>query len=164
PEAQLDRFMLNVVVDYLPEEDEVTVVERTTSGVYEPIEPIYSGEDVIDFHHVVRGVPIAKELVQYAVRIAAASRPGQPEAPSFVGDWVGWGAGTRASQYLVLGAKARALINGRAHVSVEDIKALAIPVLRHRILLNYKAEAEGVTVEAVIGRLLEVVKTPMAKA
>lgn len=163
PEAQLDRFMLNVVVDYLPEEDEVTVVERTTSGSVEPIEAIFSGADVLDFHAVVRSMPIARELVQYAVRIAAASRPGQEESPKFVNDWVGWGAGTRASQYLVLGAKARGLLNGRAHVSAEDIRALAVPVLRHRILLNYKAEAEGIAVEQVISRLLESVKEPLER-
>jgi MoxR-like ATPase len=159
PEAQLDRFMLNVVIDYLPREDEIAVVEQTTSRRPAAIEPLFTGEDVLAFHDVVRRVPIAREIIDYAVRLAAASRPSQPEAPDFVNQWVSWGAGTRASQYLVLAAKARALLAGRAHVTVGDIKSLARPVLRHRILINYKAEAEGVVVEKVIDRLVESVKS-----
>ena len=155
PEAQLDRFMLNVVIDYLPHADEVEVVRRTTAGKPEAIEPVLSGEDVLAFHETVRKVPIAAEVIDYAVRLAAASRPKGSDVPEFVTQWVSWGAGTRASQYLVLGAKARALLAGRAHVSVDDIRALANPVLRHRILVNYRAEAEGVQVEDVIARLIE---------
>ncbi len=155
PEAQLDRFMLNVVIDYLPREDEIAVVEQTTSRQPAAIEPLFTGEDVLAFHDVVRRVPIAREIIDYAVRLAAASRPGQDGSPDFVNQWVSWGAGTRASQYLVLGAKARALLAGRAHVTVEDIRALAHPTLRHRILVNYKAEAEGVAVEQVVDRLIE---------
>ncbi len=155
PEAQLDRFMLNVVIDYLPQEDEVAVVERTTAAKPQAIDALFTGEDVLRFHDVVRRVPIARDLVAYAVRLASASRPGQEGAPEFVSDWVSWGAGTRASQYLVLGAKARALFAGRAHVTIDDIQKLAPPVLRHRVLVNYRAEAEGVTVEQVIGRLVE---------
>lgn len=113
PEAQLDRFMLNVVIDYLPREDEVSVVEQTTSRKPAAIEPLFSGEDVLAFHGVVRNVPIAREIVQYAVDLASASRPGQPGTPEFINEWVSWGAGTRASQFLVLGAKARALLAGR---------------------------------------------------
>jgi MoxR-like ATPase len=160
PEAQLDRFMLNVVIDYLPREDEIAVVEQTTSRRPAAIEPLFTGEDVLAFHEVVRRVPIAREIIDYAVRLAAASRPGQAGTPDFVNQWVSWGAGTRASQYLVLAAKARALLAGRAHVTVADIKGLAQPVLRHRILINYKAEAEGVAVEKVIDRLVESVKGP----
>ncbi|MCA9054040.1 MAG: MoxR family ATPase [Planctomycetaceae bacterium] len=159
PEAQLDRFMLNVVIDYLPHADEVEVVRRTTAGKPEPIQPVLSGEDVLAFHETVRKVPIASEVIDYAVRLAAASRPKAGEVPDFVKQWVSWGAGTRASQYLVLGAKARALLAGRAHVSVDDIRALATPVLRHRVLVNYRAEAEGVQVEDVIARLIEHVPT-----
>jgi MoxR-like ATPase len=155
PEAQLDRFMFNVVIDYLPEGDEVAVVLQTTGGKPRPIEPIFSGEDVQRFHEVVRSVPIAEDVVRYAVRIAAASRPNQSATPEFVNNWVSWGAGTRAAQYLVLGAKARAVLNGRAFATPDDVRALAYPVLRHRILVNYRAEAEGVTVETVITRLLE---------
>ena len=163
PEAQLDRFMFNVLIDYLPENDEVAVVQQTTSRKPAPIEPIFSAADVRRFHAVVQKVPIAEDVVRYAVRLAAASRPGRPEAPAFVNDWVAWGAGTRAAQYVVLGAKVRALLAGRNHATVEDIRALAAPVLRHRILVGYRAEAEGVSVENVISRLLETVQPPVAK-
>jgi MoxR-like ATPase len=160
PEAQLDRFMFNVVIDYLPEKDEVEVVKRTTSSRPKPIEPLFTGEDVLRFHEVVRRVPVADEIVRYAVRLAAASRPGQSETPDFVNEWVNWGAGLRAAQFLVLGAKARALLAGRAHVSADDIRMLAHATFRHRVLLSYRAEAEGVTVEQLISRLLETVKGP----
>jgi MoxR-like ATPase len=160
PEAQLDRFMFNVVMDYLPEDDEVRVVTQTTAGRPADISPLFSGEDVLRFHQLIRTVPVAEEIVRYAVRLAAASRPRQPGAAAFVNDWVSWGAGTRAGQFLVLGAKARALLQGRAHVAVEDIQALAYPTLRHRILLNYRAEAEGITVTEIIRRLLETEKSP----
>jgi MoxR-like ATPase len=159
PEAQLDRFFFNVIVDYLPEDDEVAVVQRTTSRKAEAVSPLFTGRDVIEFHEVVRKVPVAEDVVRYAVRLAAASRPG-PEAPSFVTDWVSWGAGLRAAQSLVLGAKARALLGGRFHVSPDDIRALAHPTLRHRVLLGYRAEADGVTVDSVVDRLLEHVKGP----
>jgi MoxR-like ATPase len=160
PEAQLDRFMFNVVINYLPEEEEVSVVERTTARRPSAIEAIFTGEDVLQFHALVRQVPISQNLVRYAVRLAASSRPQQALSPAFVNDWVSWGAGTRAAQFLVLGAKARALLNGRSHVTPEDIRVLAAPVLRHRILVNYRAEAEGANVDAVIRRLLESVKEP----
>ncbi|SFI25494.1 AAA family ATPase [Planctomicrobium piriforme] len=163
PEAQLDRFMFNVVVNYLPEDDEITVVERTTAGRPEPIEALFTGEDVLAFHEVVRSVPVAREVIQYAVRIASMSRPGQTGTPDFINQYVSWGAGTRASQYLVLGAKSRALLQGRSHVSVEDIRASAIPVLRHRVLVNYKAEAEGKSVDSLIRQLIDVVPTPTSK-
>jgi MoxR-like ATPase len=117
---------------------------------------------VLRFHEIVRKVPVAEEVVRYAVKLAAASRPRQASTPDFINEWVSWGAGTRAAQFLVLGAKTRALLKNRAHVSVEDIQTLADPTLRHRILLNYRAEAEGITVEAVIKRLLETVKPPFA--
>ncbi len=155
PEAQLDRFMFNVVIDYLPENDEVAVVTQTTSRLPAPIQPLFSGEDVLRFHEIVRKVPIAEDLVRYAVRLAAASRPHRDGAPDFVNQWVSWGAGLRAGQFLVLGAKARALLYGRAHVTVEDIRALASPTLRHRVLLNYRAEAEGMKIDQLIERLLK---------
>src|SRR6266567_2467388 len=161
PEAQLDRFMFNVVMDYLSENEEVAVVTQTTSELPASIEPLFSGEDVLRFHGVVRQVPVAEELVRYAVRLAAASRPHQSGAPEFINEWASWGAGTRAGQFLVLGAKARALFKGRAHVTVDDLQTLAYPTLRHRILLNYRAEAEGVTVENVIRRLLDTIKSPI---
>jgi MoxR-like ATPase len=154
PEAQLDRFMFNVVINYLPEEDEIAVVKQTTSRDNEPIEAIFHGEDVLRFHEVVRKVPVAEDIVRMAVQLVASSRPKTKAAPDFVNQFVSWGAGTRAAQYLVLGAKARALMQGRAHVTEEDIKTLAVPVLRHRILVNYRAEAEGVNVENIVERLL----------
>jgi len=160
PEAQLDRFMFNVLIDYLPENDEVAVVKQTTSRRPAPIEPLFSGEDVRCFHDVVQRVPIAEDVIRYAVRLAAASRPGGPNSPGFINDWVSWGAGTRAGQTMVLGAKARALLAGRNHASVEDIRAVVHPALRHRILIGYRAEAEGVSVEQVIDRLLEHVPRP----
>jgi len=158
PEAQLDRFMFNVVIDYLPENDEVAVVQRTTAAAGEAIQPLFTGEDVLRFHALVRKVPIAEDLVRFAVRIASSTRPRQATTPDFVNDWVSWGAGTRAAQFLSLGAKARALLNGRSHVTKEDIVALAEPVLRHRVLVNYRAEAEGVSVGKVIERVLAAVK------
>src|SRR5688500_1885451 len=164
PEAQLDRFMFNVVIDYLPEDEEIMVVMQTTSRKPEPIQALFSGEDVLGFHSLVRKVPIAEDVVRYAVRLAAASRPRQPKTPGFINDWVNWGAGTRAGQYLVLGAKARALLQGRSHATVQDIQALAAPVLRHRILLNYKAEAEGITVDQLVTRLIENAGSPAKPA
>ena len=161
PEAQLDRFMFNVVMDYLPEDEEVAVVTRTTAGAPAPIEALFTGEDVLRFHSIVRRVPVAEEMVRYAVKLAAASRPRQDNAPDFINEWASWGAGTRAGQFLILGAKARALFKGRAHVTVDDIRTLAYPTLRHRLLLNYRAEAEGVNVEHVIKRLLETIKPPI---
>jgi MoxR-like ATPase len=162
PEAQLDRFMFNVFVDYLPEDDEVTVVTQTTSREAEPVEPLLTGEDVLRFHEVVRRVPVAEELVRYAVQLAAARRPGQPNSADFVNQWVSWGAGLRAGQCLVLGAKARALLSGRAHVTLKDIQQLAHPVMRHRILIGYRAEAEGVSVDQVIDELLDRVPAPLS--
>ena len=158
PEAQLDRFMFNVVIDYLPEDDEVAVVQRTTAAAGETISPLFTGEDVLRFHALVRKVPIAEDLVRFAVRIASTTRPRQQTTPAFVNDWVSWGAGTRAAQFLSLGAKARALLDGRSHVTKEDIIALAAPVLRHRVLVNYRAEAEGVSVGKIVERVLAEVK------
>jgi MoxR-like ATPase len=157
PEAQLDRFMLNVLMDYLPEDDELKVVLATTAQETPRLSPVFSGPDLLRFQRVVRAVPIAEEVGRYAVRLAAASRPRRTGTPEFVNEWVRWGAGLRAAQFLVLGAKTRALLEGRFHVTTDDIRALAAPVLRHRVLLTYRAEAEGVTVETLIGRLIEAV-------
>ncbi len=157
PEAQLDRFLFNILIDYLPPADELTVVLKTTSSKPEPIEPLFTGEDVMRFHGAVRSVPIAEEVARYAVRLVAATRPKREGTPDFINDWVSWGAGLRAAQTLVLGGKARALLAGRAHVNLDDIIALAHPALRHRVLLSYRAEAEGVTIEDVIDRLLTTV-------
>ncbi|MBI2949658.1 MAG: AAA family ATPase [Verrucomicrobia bacterium] len=158
PEAQLDRFMFNVVIDYLPEDQEVEVVAQTTARQPEPIAALFTAADVLRFQETVRKVPIAEEVVRYAVRLASASRPRQNGTPDYINEWVSWGAGLRAAQYLVLGGKARALLHGRSHVRYDEIQALAHATLRHRILINYRAEAEGITVKSVIDRLLESVK------
>lgn len=158
PEAQLDRFMFNVLIDYLPFQDELKVVLDTTSRVPPSIDPLFGGEDILRFQGLVRRMPIAEEVAGYAVRLAAATRAGREHAPAFINQWVTWGSGLRGAQMLVLGAKARALINGQSHVRHEDIRALAPPVFRHRILMSYKAEAEGVTVEDCIARLLEEIR------
>ena len=160
PEAQLDRFLLNVFIDYLPEEDEVKVVRETTSRVDAQTSPVFKAEDVLRIQSVVRKVPVADSVVRYAVRLAASSRPGQANTPDFVNEWINWGAGLRAGQALIIGAKARALLQGRSHVTPDDVKALAVPVLRHRILPNFKAEAEGVDADQVITKLVETVPVP----
>jgi MoxR-like ATPase len=164
PEAQLDRFMFNVMIDYLPEDDEVAVVQQTTSRSFQPIQSLFSGETIREFHQVVQRVPVADDVVRYAVRLAAASRPGQKGTPEFINELVSWGAGLRAAQYLVLGGKAQALLDGRTYVSSKDIQALAKPVMRHRILANYRAEAQGVTVDSLVDRLLAVVVHPKNEA
>ena len=160
PEAQLDRFLLNVFIDYLPEEDEVKVVSETTSRVDAQTSPVFKAGDVLRIQSVVRKVPVADSVVRFAVRLAASSRPGQANTPDFVNEWINWGAGLRAGQALIIGAKARALLQGRSHVTPDDVKALAVPVLRHRILPNFKAEAEGVDADQVIAKLVETVPVP----
>ena len=164
PEAQLDRFMFNVLIDYLPEDDEVAVVQQTTSKRRDQVKSLFHGDLIPELNQVVQRVPIAEEVVRYAVRLAAASRPQQTGTPEFINELVSWGAGLRAAQNLVLGGKARALLDGRPYVSAADIQALAQPVLRHRILPNYRAEAEGVTTEALISRLLSHVEHPKQEA
>jgi MoxR-like ATPase len=154
PEAQLDRFMLNIVIDYLSEDDEVGVVAQTTALGGEPVRALFSGEDLLRFNKLVRKVPIAEDVARFAVRLSAASRPKREGTSDYVNEWVSWGAGTRASQCLVLGGKTLALLAGRAHVTRDDIRAMALPVLRHRVLVNYRAEAAGITVEKVIQELL----------
>ena len=160
PEAQLDRFMFNVVMTYLPEDDEVRVVTDTT-GVEEPaISRVLSGPDILEFQRVVRQVIVSDEVARYAVRLVSASRPGQRSTPELVDKYVKWGAGLRASQSMILGGKARALINGRHHVSIKDIQALALPILRHRIVTNFYAESEHMSADGIVARLLEDVPVP----
>ncbi len=160
PEAQLDRFMFNIVVNYLNEEDEVKVVTSTTSNFKPSLSRVITGSEVLEYQKVVRKVPLSEQVAQYAVRLVAASRPDNKSAPDFVKNWVSWGAGLRASQNLILGGKARAIMQGRYNVSVGDIKALALPVLRHRVLTNFYAESEKVNSGEIIRRLLEVVPEP----
>lgn len=156
PEAQLDRFMFHIVMDYLGEDDEVLVVTRTTATMNQQFAHALTGEDVRAFQALVRRVPVADAVARYAVQLARASRPGA-KAPRFVNEWVSYGASTRAPQQMVLAGKARALMQGRYHVSFDDIRALAKPVLRHRILMNFHAESEKVTSEQIIEQLLQAV-------
>jgi MoxR-like ATPase len=141
PEAQLDRFMFNIVVTYLTEDHEVRVVTETTSADTVAIKKVLTGTEILEFQQVVRQVIVSDEIARYAVRLSASSRPGQPGTQEFVDKYVKWGAGLRASQAMILGGKARALIHGRHHVSIKDIQALAAPILRHRIVTNFYAES-----------------------
>ncbi|MBL7647993.1 MAG: AAA family ATPase [Candidatus Hydrogenedentes bacterium] len=160
PEAQLDRFMCSINISYLSEAEELAVVTQTTAPSEHTLKPVFSGQDMLDFARLVRMVPIAEPIALYAVRLVQASRPLSSEAPDFVKQWVGWGAGTRGSQYLVLAAKARALLEERFHVSGDDIRAVAHEVLRHRILTNFRAEADQVRVDDVIDKLIAHVPKP----
>ncbi|MGQ4809444.1 hypothetical protein NKDENANG_02861 [Candidatus Entotheonellaceae bacterium PAL068K] len=158
PEAQLDRFMFHIGIDYPSYAEEVDIVLNSTSAYKPDVQQVLSASAILQLQDLVRRVPATSAVVGYAVRLAQSSRPDHPEAPSYIKEWVNWGAGPRASQYLVLGAKARAIIHGRFAASVQDIKALAPSVLRHRILTNFNAEAEGVSSLAIIDRLLETVR------
>ncbi len=160
PEAQLDRFMFNIIIEYLSEEEELQVVHSTTTGREVEISRTVTGQDILDFQHLVRRVPVPESVSRYAVSIVRASRPQKNGGHAFINDWVNWGASLRASQYLVLGGKARALLRGRFNVSIEDIQALAYPVLRHRILVNFHAESQKITTEEIIRRLLDSVPVP----
>jgi MoxR-like ATPase len=160
PEAQLDRFMFNIIIEYLNEEEELKVVTTTTSPQKIEISRTVTGADILDFQKLVRRVPVPESVARYAVGLVRASRPDRNGGLDFVREWVNWGASLRASQYLLLGGKARALLNGRFNVSVEDVQALAYPVMRHRILTNFHAESQKITTEEIIRRLLEAVPVP----
>ena len=163
PEAQLDRFMFNIVMTYLSEDDEVRVVAETTAAAQPAPQRILSGAEILHIQDLVRQVVVADDVARYAVRLVSASRPTRDRKGGpleFVDAWVRWGAGLRASQALILGGKARALLAGRYHVSVGDIKALALPVLRHRVITNFYAESEQIDADRIIGRLLEAVPVP----
>ncbi|MGI9334096.1 MAG: AAA family ATPase [Gammaproteobacteria bacterium] len=159
PEAQLDRFMLEIVIEHLPEAEELDVVRATTGVVAGALEKVLSKAELIDFQELVRRVPVADPVARYALALVRASRPGDA-ASDFVNEWVSYGASVRAAQYLVLGGKARALVNGRVHVDYDDVLALVRPVLRHRILRNFHAESERVTTNDVIEKLVETVPRP----
>jgi MoxR-like ATPase len=160
PEAQLDRFMFHIVIDHPPEDEEFDVV-RTTTALQDPkFERPVGGPDLVAFQRLVRRVPVAEPVMRYALNLTRASRPKSPTAPEQLRKWAAFGASVRAAQYLVLGAKAKALTSGRYHVSFDDIRALAHPVLRHRILTNFHAQSEGITSDALIDRLLEAVPMP----
>jgi MoxR-like ATPase len=157
PEAQLDRFMFNVFIGYPSQEEENTIVKTTTSMYLPEVEQIMGGEDILGLQKLVRKVPVSDQVLDYAVRLARSTRPVE-DAPEFIRNWVRWGAGPRASQFLVMGAKARAILEGRFTPSCEDIRTVARPVLRHRIVTSFSAEAEGIDVEQIIDRLLNEVK------
>ena len=156
PEAQLDRFMFNIQVDYPKQDEEERIVAATTSDYVARIERVLGAQEILDLQRLVRRVPVADHVVRYAVRLARATR-GREGAPEFVKQWVSWGAGPRASQYLVLGAKTRAVLHGRFAPGIEDVKAVAAAVLRHRIVSNFTAEAEGIKPERIIQELLQAV-------
>ena len=155
PEAQQDRFMFKVFVDYPSFDEEKRIAKQTTSLESGEIQPVLGTREVLELQRIVRQVPVTDHVVEYALALVRQTRVGQPGAPEFVNEWLSWGAGPRAVQYLLLGGKARALLNGRSHVSTEDVKALAAPVLRHRIVTNFTAESEGITSDQVIRRLMD---------
>ena len=158
PEAQLDRFMFNILVDYPSAEEEFEIMKRTTTVQTAEIKPILDGQEILALQEIVRKVPISDHVTRYAMRITRSTRIRTPDAPDFVNEWLSWGAGPRACQYLILGGKARALLHGRHHVSTEDIAKVAHPVLRHRLITNFNAEAEGINTNKIVDRLLEYVE------
>ncbi len=154
PEAQLDRFMFNLWLDYPSPSEEVTIVKATTSQLTASPRRVLTGEQIMQFQDLIRRVPVADNVIEYAVRLARRTRPRTDQAPQFIKDWLSWGAGPRASQYLILGAKARALLTGRHTPDVDDVRRMAGPVMRHRIVPNFNAEADGVTAIEIIERLV----------
>jgi MoxR-like ATPase len=155
PEAQLDRFMFKVFVTYPTFDEEFEIARRTTSTAVEEIAPVLTGEQILELQDLVRRVPVSDHIIRYCLAIVRQTRISEGGSPKFISEWLSWGAGPRAVQNLILGAKARALLHGRSHVTTEDIKKLALPVMRHRILTNFTAASEGVTTDIVVKRLLE---------
>ncbi len=164
PEAQLDRFMFMIFVDYPSEDEEFEIVRKTTARLDLSLDKMLSGADIVRLQQIVRDVPVADHVIRYAMRLARSSRPTNPDAPAFVKDWVSWGAGPRASQYLILGGKARAVLDGRYYVSCDDVRSVAHPVLRHRIITNFNAEAEGVKPDNLVDRLIDAVPENASEA
>ncbi len=162
PEAQLDRFMFNIHVGYPSEEEEFQIVRRTTQGQKTELKHILTGEEVIALQEIVRKVPVADHVIRYALQFTRLTRKSEGGCPDFINDFVGWGAGPRASQYLILAGKARALLKGRYHVSADDIRQVAVPVLRHRIVTNFHAEAEGIRSDAIVKKLIDFIPNPSA--
>ena len=158
PEAQLDRFMFYLKIDYPEINDEISIVQKTTTNEPNNLGKVMSIKDVMTYQELVRRVPIADNVIKYAVRLVSSTRITNPDSPSFIKEWVDWGAGPRASQYLVLGAKARAILDGRPTPDIDDIRSLALPVLRHRVLPNFNAEAEGMKVDDILNQLLTYLK------
>ena len=156
PEAQLDRFMLNLWLEYPTFAEEIEIVKSTTSPYTPELRHVMSAKDIVAYQDLVRRVPVADSVVHFAVELAAKTRPKNEQAPQFIKDWLTWGAGPRASQYLILGAKARAILSGRHTPDIDDVRAMAVPVLRHRIIPNFNAEADGVTPITIVEKLLVV--------
>jgi MoxR-like ATPase len=155
PEAQLDRFMFNLKMDYPTLDEEMKIVQKTTGDENVQLNKVISGQEIQDYQALVHRVPVAKNVVSYAVRLTTATRPNSENAPDFIKNWIDWGAGPRASQYLVLGAKAKAVLEGRPSPDIQDVQSLALPILRHRVLPNFNAEAEGMDVDDILNQLLE---------
>ncbi len=155
PEAQLDRFMFNLWVDYPTHAEEEQIVHSTTSAYSADLKTILNAQDIMELQELIRRVPVADNVVSYAVKLARLTRPGNEEAPKFIKEWINWGAGPRASQYMVLGAKTRAVLDGRPTPAIEDVQAVAKSVLRHRLVCNFNAEAEGVSAADVVEKLLQ---------
>ena len=162
PEAQLDRFMFNLVIDYLSAEDELKVAMSTTSSEQKELQTVLAGSDIQEFHRLVKKIYVPENVAQFAVQLVRSTRPGSDEAPDYVNKWIRYGAGLRAIQYLLLGAKVRAVFRNRFNVSIEDVQSLAPDVLRHRVLTNFYAESENVTVEDIIQKLLESAQEPVS--
>ena len=157
PEAQLDRFMFNLNIEYPSTEDEVSIVRETTTPEIQSLNAVITKSEIATYQDLVRRVPVADNVVEYAVKLVGATRPNSSTAPEFIQQSVDWGAGPRASQYLVLGAKAKAILDGRPSPNINDIQSLALPILRHRVLPNFNAEAEGLKVEDILNRLLDTI-------
>jgi MoxR-like ATPase len=153
PEAQLDRFMFNIEVGYPSFEEEMSIVKNTTSGVNATVNEVLSGEEIIFFQNLVRKIPVPDNVYEYAIKLVQASRPNTPNAADITKKYISWGAGPRASQNLILGAKAHAALKGKFSPDKEDVLAVAKPILRHRLVKNYKAEAEGISIEEIIDSL-----------
>jgi MoxR-like ATPase len=155
PEAQQDRFMFKVFVRYPKFDEEFEIARRTTALAMEEVKPVLTGDQILELQKIVRKVPVSDHVIRFTLALVRQTRLGEPGVPKFIKDWLSWGAGPRAVQFLILGGKARALLHGRAHVQCEDVQALAYPVLRHRVLTNFTAASEGVTPDTVIKKLLE---------
>jgi MoxR-like ATPase len=162
PEAQLDRFMFNIFVDYPKDAEEIEVYRRTTVLAEQQVDPVLDGATILKLQAIVRQVPVSDYILSYVHRLVSVTRPRREDAPDFVKSYINWGAGPRAGQYLIIGAKARALSLGRLNVSPEDVSAIAHPVLRHRLGLNFNAEAEGINTDEIVDKLLQTVKPPDA--
>ena len=160
PEIQQDRFMFSLIIDYLPKDEELAVVNATTSASVADVAKCVDGETLMRYQEIVRQTPVAEPIIRYAVELTARSRPGEKGAPQFIKDYVSWGASIRGSHYLILGAKARAVLSGRPYVTVKDVQSVAAAVLRHRIVTNFRAESEGINSEEIIRRLQETVLPP----